>query len=291
MRAERCRRLRAAASPASYARALVSAARRSHATRLPARTVRADGVPVDADRVAAYGRVCSFPLTDRVPATYPHVLALPLQLDLLTAADFPLPALGLVHLRTTAHERRPLRPGDVLDLQVEASRLLAHRKGTAVELRTSGRLSGAGAGRDEPVWSGRSVYMARGVSPAGGAGPYAGRPDRATSPPLRPPAGTCRPTPDAGTPPSAGTSTRSTCPRCWHGRSASLGRSPMVRGPRRGRSPPVQPRLRGAVELDVAFGAPLLLPARVELHLARHDEAAAAAGRRRAPGWTPGTSR
>lgn len=261
-----------------YGRALLSAARAHGTSTLPARTARAAAVPVGAERLAAYCRVCSFPLSDRVPVTYPHVLALPLQLDLLTDPSFPLPALGLVHLRTTAHERRPLRPGDVLDLEVAATRLLAHRKGTAVELHTRAWPSddGTRAGSGEPVWSGRSVYLARRVTPPADADPC---PD---DPPVE--------VPDA---PAARWDVAADTGRRYAAVSGDVNPihlSPLLARPFGFPRPlahgawtaaralaAVQPRLRGAVELDVAFGAPLLLPSRVTLHVARRDAGADAA--------------
>src|SRR5437588_12412131 len=55
-------------------------------------------VRTDRDALAAYAKVCGFPLRDTLPATYPHVLAFPLHLALMTDARFPFPAIGLVHL-------------------------------------------------------------------------------------------------------------------------------------------------------------------------------------------------
>ena len=48
-------------------------------------------VRIDRERLAAYDRVCGFPLRDRLPATYPHVLAFPLHLALMTDPSFPFP--------------------------------------------------------------------------------------------------------------------------------------------------------------------------------------------------------
>src|SRR5690606_10825572 len=65
---------------------------------------------VTADRaaLAEYARVCGFPVTDTLPVTYPHVLAFPLALALMTAPGFPLPAAGLVHVANRIVALRPL---------------------------------------------------------------------------------------------------------------------------------------------------------------------------------------
>lgn len=63
---------------------------------------------VDAQAVAAYRKVCGFTENGLLPATYPHVLAFGLQLQLLTAQAFPFPLLGLVHLANRIRLLRPL---------------------------------------------------------------------------------------------------------------------------------------------------------------------------------------
>jgi len=71
---------------------LLPGRRRSGA--LPGRELVRRRVPVDRAHLAAYDRVCGFRLTDTLPATYPHVLAFPLQMALMTSPDFPFPAIG-----------------------------------------------------------------------------------------------------------------------------------------------------------------------------------------------------
>ena len=43
-------------------------------------------VEIDRDNLAAYDRVCGFRLRDQLPATYPHLLAFPLAMELMTEA-------------------------------------------------------------------------------------------------------------------------------------------------------------------------------------------------------------
>ncbi len=70
------------------------------------------GVQIDRDRLWRYDSVCGFRVTDTLPATYPHVLAFPLTLELMTRKDFPLPLIGLVHVQNTIEQRRPLDAGE-----------------------------------------------------------------------------------------------------------------------------------------------------------------------------------
>ena len=129
---------------------------------LPDRELRRD-VRVDRARLAAYDRVCGFPLSDTLPATYPHVLAFPLALELMAAADFPFGVLGLVHVRNAIEQLRPLDAAEPLELRVRAERLADHPRGRTIDLVTEAR---AGAG---PVWRERGTYL-RKESGGGGGG-------------------------------------------------------------------------------------------------------------------------
>jgi hypothetical protein len=75
-------------------------------------------VAIDAGHLARYAHVCGFTLSDRVPATFPHVLAHPLFLELLAASPFS--AVGVVHIANRIVQHRPLALGEELELRVSA---------------------------------------------------------------------------------------------------------------------------------------------------------------------------
>jgi acyl dehydratase len=103
--------------------------------------------------------VCGFQVGADVPLTYPHMLAFPLQMRLMTDREFPLPAPGMVHLRNVISQRRALEVGEPLTLQVHAERLVAHPKGAQVDLvATIDTTDG------ERSWHSRSTYFVRGAS-------------------------------------------------------------------------------------------------------------------------------
>ncbi len=58
-------------------------------TSCPTASSRA-GVEVDRDALAAYDRVCGFRLRDELPATYLHVLAFPLAMELMAGVRLPV---------------------------------------------------------------------------------------------------------------------------------------------------------------------------------------------------------
>jgi len=105
--------------------------------------------------LAAYSGICGFAASDVLPLTYPHVLGFPLAMRLMTARDFPLPVLGLVHTWIEITSHRPLHPADEPELTVYAAGLTPHRRGTEVTVVTEARLA------DELVWESRSGYLSR----------------------------------------------------------------------------------------------------------------------------------
>jgi acyl dehydratase len=147
--------------PALFARAAFTA--RGRGGDLPDTRLAREGVDVDPAAVAAYARVCRFPLADALPVTFPHVLAFPLQVALMVDRSFPLALPGLVHVRNAIDVVRPIGVGEALDLEVWAERFATHRSGATVDLCAS--VSGGGA----EVWRSRSTYLARGASAPEGA--------------------------------------------------------------------------------------------------------------------------
>jgi hypothetical protein len=123
---------------------------------IPDLTLVLDQVEVDRDRLAAYDRVCGFSLSDVLPATYPHMLAFPLQLALMTDGGFPFPAIGLVHIANRIVQHRPLRLSDELSLRVSSTPVEPHPRGRQFSLITEVRAG------DELVWEEVSTNLRRG---------------------------------------------------------------------------------------------------------------------------------
>ncbi|GIF76412.1 MaoC/PaaZ C-terminal domain-containing protein [Asanoa siamensis] len=117
------------------------------------------GVEVDRSRLADYDRVCEFRLTDRLPVTFPHVLATPLAMRLMTSADFPYPVVGLVHVANKITQLRPLDANERLDLSVRAVDLRPHERGRQFDVVAVATVDG------EEVWRDVSTYLRRGRTP------------------------------------------------------------------------------------------------------------------------------
>lgn len=123
------------------------------ASALPERTIAIDGYRVDPDNLAGYAKVCGLRLSDALPLTYGFVLTFPSVMKLMTARDFPLPAVGMVHVANRIEQLREVSVSDPLDIRVHAEGMEPHRKGTQVRL-----VSEISVGR-EVVWRQTSTFL------------------------------------------------------------------------------------------------------------------------------------
>jgi acyl dehydratase len=144
-----------------YARALLPRSGGGRAGPLPDRRLVLRDVAADPGRLRHYAGVCGFTDASRLPVTYPHVVAFPPAMWLMTRRDFPLPLLGLVHVANRIERHRPLEAGERLTYRVWAERLRPHPKGTAFDVAAE---ADDGA---RTVWRSVSTYLCRG---RGGAG-------------------------------------------------------------------------------------------------------------------------
>ncbi|HEY2877288.1 MaoC/PaaZ C-terminal domain-containing protein [Nocardioides sp.] len=111
---------------------------------------------VARDHVTSYAAVCGFPVKDVAPLTFPHVLAFPLHMAVLTSPEFPFPAIGTVHLANTITQHRPVAVGETLLLEVHTSAVRAHPKGRTIDFLATAMVG------EETVWESTSTYLRRG---------------------------------------------------------------------------------------------------------------------------------
>jgi acyl dehydratase len=103
---------------------------------IPAVELELPSVQAEADRVAAYARVCGFAVRDRLPPTYPHVLAFPLHMAVMADGGFPFGAVGLIHVENRIVQHRPIGLGEELTIRVRPTKLKAHPRGRTFSLVT-----------------------------------------------------------------------------------------------------------------------------------------------------------
>ena len=144
---------------------------RKHGTDLPDLVLTRHDVPVDADHVAAYAEVCGFPRKDTVPLTYPHMLAFPLHMMIMSDGSFPFPAIGTVHLENSITQHRPVTSRESLQVTARVENLRPHAKGRVFDFVTTVHALG------ELVWESTSTYLRRGngdpTAPSGDSFPEA----------------------------------------------------------------------------------------------------------------------
>ena len=121
---------------------------------LPEDTLRGS-VSVERPHLTEYQRVCGFRVSDRLPATYPHLFAFPLSMELMTRMSFPFGVIGLVHVENEIEQLRPLSADDTLDVAVRTVDLRPHDRGRQFDIVAEASIA------EETVWRSRSTYLHR----------------------------------------------------------------------------------------------------------------------------------
>jgi acyl dehydratase len=114
------------------------------------------GVTAKPEDVAAYAKVCGFALRDTLPATYPHMLAFPLHMAVMSDGSFPFGAVGLVHVENSIAQKRPICIDEEMTIRVRPTKLQPHPKGKTFSLETEVLVDG------EVVWESVSTMLRRG---------------------------------------------------------------------------------------------------------------------------------
>ena len=105
--------------------------------------------------MAAYAGVCGFAPSQTLPFTYPHMLAFPLHMGIMTDCVVPVPRDRHGPRAATAiTQHRPIAPAERLDVSATAVNLRPHAKGRVFDLVTT--VTSAGG---ETVWESTSNYL------------------------------------------------------------------------------------------------------------------------------------
>lgn len=120
----------------------------------------------DAARLRAYREVCGFPEGGGVPIPYPQVHAVHLQMHLMTQPEFPLPLVGLVHLKNAIVQHRELNDDEAFGVQVAVTGNQQTERGLEFELATT---CTDASGKD--VWTGVATILHRNRKPPKKKGP------------------------------------------------------------------------------------------------------------------------
>ena len=147
-----------------YLNAAATAARRrvlgTHTdSALPDGSHEVRGVRAGVENLTAYQHLVGETAGDILPAGFLHALAFPLAMSVMNRDDFPLPLLGMIHLGNQVVQFAPVRFTEAVDIRAWAEDLRGHRSGTQLDLVAEVRGTGDGALR----WRGVSTYLAKGV--------------------------------------------------------------------------------------------------------------------------------
>ena len=113
-------------------------------------------VTLERDHVDAFSTVCGFPVKDTVPLPYPHLLAFPLQMGIMSDPGFPAPAIGTLHLENSITTHRAIAVGETVEVTSSVGPAMPHPKGTVYEFLTVVTADG------QEVWEETSTYLRRG---------------------------------------------------------------------------------------------------------------------------------
>jgi acyl dehydratase len=113
-------------------------------------------VGTDPQHLEKYNEVCGFARGTTLPATYPHMAAFALHMTLMTDTAFPFAPMGLVHLRNSITQRRPIGVDESFDVSVKAADLRPHSKGRLIDLLTTASIDG------DVVWEEVTTLLSRG---------------------------------------------------------------------------------------------------------------------------------
>jgi hypothetical protein len=113
-----------------------------------------NGVVTDPRALARYTAVCDLPSSDTLPILYPHILAMPLHMAVLSHPRFPLRLMGLVHLSNHIEMLRAPRNNEVTDLQCLVGPIQLTDRGQTFQLQTQISVHG------EPIWREDSTILA-----------------------------------------------------------------------------------------------------------------------------------
>lgn len=126
---------------------------------LPDTAVEVRGVTADPVKLTEFQHLMGRSVRDTLPSGYVHALAFPVAMSVMVHDDFPLPLLGMVHLRNEVEHLAPILFTDVLTIRAWARDLAGHRSGTQVQVVAEVHSEDGTA----LLWRGVSTYLAKGI--------------------------------------------------------------------------------------------------------------------------------
>ncbi len=140
--------------PIILAKAAIKSGRYQVGDSLPAISASWQNMHIDTQHLAQYNRICGF-ADNKLPATYLWTRAFPLIMRILVSSEFPLPAMGQVHLsnQITVHSEFDINKKIILTAAVDHSKLSS--KGLEWTMHLTAEVDGV------LVWSSQTTFLHR----------------------------------------------------------------------------------------------------------------------------------
>ncbi|MCY4473119.1 MAG: MaoC/PaaZ C-terminal domain-containing protein [Kistimonas sp.] len=144
---------------ALYGRAAV---KKEHSGTLPQLGVCVPGVRPELSAVRRYEQICHFAASRYLPPSWPQVMAFPLHMQLLVDPAMPLRPMGLIHIRNSFRQYRPVEKGALLHIECTLGSAREQKAGLEFDIETRIQADG------ELVWEGTSTNLSRRATPESG---------------------------------------------------------------------------------------------------------------------------
>lgn len=139
-----------------FAKVALSTIKKNHFKTLPQAEYSVDAVKIDRKHLSSYNKICGYQDLDTLPPLYLGILSMPLQLSLMVNEAFPFAILGIVHIRNTVEQFKPVNVTDTIALATRFGEITPHEKGKLFTFITTAKVKG------EIVWESVAYYLARG---------------------------------------------------------------------------------------------------------------------------------
>lgn len=136
------------------AKALIKIGKYRIGNPLPPLTAHWENLHIDQNHLQDYNRICGFE-SNQMPATYLWVRAFPLIMSVLVSRQFPLPAMGQVHLRNQISVHSPLDLDKPFNITAAVDHSELSSKGLEWSIQITAEVEGVS------VWSSQSTFLHR----------------------------------------------------------------------------------------------------------------------------------
>ncbi len=140
------------------AKIALSTLKKNHFKTLPQAEYSVEALKIDRKHLTSYNKICGYQDLETLPPLYLGILSMPLQLALMLGEDFPFAIVGMVHIRNTVEQFKPVNATDTIAISVAFGEVTLHEKGKAFTFINTAKVGG------EVVWKSVATYLSRGKS-------------------------------------------------------------------------------------------------------------------------------